>query len=703
MQGRQLIRVLDVGVISVTLVALALVGLFAWTSRLMDMSALGTETTIIRREIATILAEFRAELPRDKTNATRWAAAQPQRRAVLRDNTIVEPERATHARVLQLLDDAATRQRLMVLGSLLGRIDPAEMTAEFAVLGAPGKEALALVSMMPSEPGTLAVQVVDFELLQRTLGGLNIQMRPFSEAFRSDVGIKPDGNIVLMGIQGQPVAPLRWQGRRFAPVVQNYVLPTMVLLLAAGLLVLTGLRNYWTKVRNGFLQEIRTVEAIAHSDPLTGVPNRRALFDLLKQLDAEGMKTMPITLIMLDLEGFKWVNEYFGHRIGDEVLVQSALVFRGVLGEEAYLARLGGDTFVALVAGTVTGPTLATLHARVKGALRARVGALQKGANIGVHMGVSCSELHGGSGEELLRQADLAVATAKSSASGQAVVFDSTMKEEKIARRLLERELRSAMAEGQIALYHQPIVDALSGEKIAGFETLVRWNHPKRGMISPGEFIPVAEQSDLIVQLGNVVLDRALEELAPFGDCRISVNATGRQIITEGFPDYVRSLLAKHHVTPARLCLELTETSLLDEGDRVAEVMRDLSGSGVKFAIDDFGVGYSSLSYLMNFKFDILKIDRGFIESLDDKPESSMIVTSIVTLARSLGMQVVGEGIETREQHRFLAASGCTYLQGYLFGRPAPVSAIDPTRFVSNTLVLPTASTTTNDTAGQAA
>jgi diguanylate cyclase (GGDEF)-like protein len=528
-------------------------------------------------------------------------------------------------------------------------------------------------------------------------------MRPFGEAFRADANAKPDGQIVLMGIQGQSIAPLRWQGRRFSPVVQNYVLPTMVLLLAAGLLVLTGLRNYWTKVRNGFLQEIRTVEAIAHSDPLTGVPNRRALFDLLKQLDAEGMKSMPVTLIMLDLEGFKWVNEYFGHRIGDEVLVQSALVFRGVLGEEAYLARLGGDTFVALAAGTITGPALASLHARIKGALKARVGALQKGANIGVHIGVSCSELHGGCGEELLRQADLAVATAKSSASGQAVVFDSTMKEEKVARRLLERELRSAMAEGQIALYHQPIVDALSGEKIAGFETLVRWNHPKRGMISPGEFIPVAEQSDLIVQLGNVVLDRALEELAPFGDCRISVNATGRQIITEGFPDYVRSLLAKHYVNPTRLCLELTETSLLDEGERVAEVMRDLSGSGVKFAIDDFGVGYSSLSYLMNFKFDILKIDRGFIESLDDKPESSMIVTSIVTLARSLGMQVVGEGIETREQHRFLAASGCTYLQGYLFGRPAPVSAIDPTRFVSNTAVFPTASTTTNESAGQAA
>ncbi|MCA0405652.1 MAG: bifunctional diguanylate cyclase/phosphodiesterase [Proteobacteria bacterium] len=691
MQGRQLIRVLDIGVISVTLVALALVALFAWTSRLMDMSALGTETTIIRREIATILAEFRAELPRDKGAFSRWVSGQPQHRLVLRDNQPVDADRASQPRLLQLLDDSATRQRLAQLATLLGRADQAELPAEFVVLGNNGREAVALAALMPGDHDVMAVQLVDFELLQRTLEGLNIRLLPFARAFNSSSTPKFDGQIVLMGLQGQAVAPLRWQGRRFAPVVQNYVLPAMVLLLAAGLLVLTGLRNYWTKVRNGFLQEIRTVEAIAHSDPLTGVPNRRALFDLLKQLDAEGMKEMPITLIMLDLEGFKWVNEYFGHRIGDEVLVQSALVFRGVLGGEAYLARLGGDTFVALVPGTITGPTLETLHARVKGALRTRISALQKGANIGVHMGVSCSQIHGGTGEELLRQADLAVATAKSSASGQAVIFDSTMKEEKIARRLLERELRSAMAEGQIALYHQPIVDALSGEKIAGFETLVRWNHPKRGMISPGEFIPVAEQSDLIVQLGNVVLDRALEELAPFGDCRISVNATGRQIITEGFPDYVRSLLAKHHVTPTRLCLELTETSLLDEGDRVAEVMRDLATTGVKFAIDDFGVGYSSLSYLMNFKFDILKIDRGFIESLDDKPESSMIVTSIVTLARSLGMQVVGEGIETKEQHRFLAASGCTYLQGYLFGRPAPVSAIDPSRFAAKPVELPPA------------
>jgi diguanylate cyclase (GGDEF)-like protein len=696
MQGRQLIRVLDIGVIAVVTVAVMLLALFAWTSRLMDLTALGTETTIVRREIATTLAEFRAELPRDKANIARWSTAQPQLRAVIRDNVVVNADSANAPRVSVLLADNATRARLSQIGGALARLDQAENPAEFAVVGVAGRESLALLALMPGDSSAIAVQLVDFELLQRTLEGLNIRLRPFAQAFLPSSEAKYDGQITLTGMQGQPVAPMRWTGRRFSPMVNTYVLPIMVLLLATGLLVLMGLRNYWTKVRNGFLKEIRTVEAIAHADALTGVPNRRALFDLLRQFDAESLNEMPVTVIMLDLEGFKWINEYFGHRVGDEVLVQAALVFQDVLGADCYLARLGGDAFVALLPGTFVGDALNTLHAKVRGALKTRIIARQKGANIGVHMGVSCSEIHGGTGEDLLRQADLAVATAKSSASGDAVLFDPSMKEEKIARRLMERELRSAMAEGQIALYHQPIVDALTGEKIAGFETLVRWNHPKRGMISPSEFIPVAEQSDLIVQLGNVVLDRALEELAPFGECRISVNATGRQIIAEGFADYVRALLAKHRVSPNRLCLELTETSLLDDGDRVDTVMRELSAFGVRFAIDDFGVGYSSLSYLMNFKFDILKIDRGFIESLDNKPESSMIVTSIVTLARSLGMQVVGEGIETKEQHRFLAASGCTYLQGYLFGRPAPVSAVDPSRFSTKPVVLEPGETAAN-------
>lgn len=699
MKGRQLIRVLDIGVIAVVTVVVLMLGLLAWTSRLMDRSTYETEMVVVRREIAAAVAEFRAELPRDRAGLSRWLAARPQQRALIRENGVAETEQEGAATVMRRLSDRETRGRVAQVSAQLAYLDSSETPAEFLVVGANGREALAFMAAVPGEPGVMVLQLIDVALLQRTLDGLNITLLPFAQAFRSEVGSKHDGQIMLMGLQGQAIAPIRWTGRRFAPMANTYVLPIMVLLLTLGLLILLGLRNYWTKVRDGFVSEIRSVEAIAHADPLTNVPNRRALFELLKLLDSEGLKEVPISVLMLDLEGFKWVNEYFGHRVGDEVLVQAALVFQDILGPESYLARLGGDTFVALVPGTLAGQPLANLHARIKSAVRSRISEFQKGASVGVHMGVACSALHANHGEELLRQADLAVSTAKSSASGQPVVYDPSMKEEKVARRLIERELRSAMAEGQITLYHQPIVDALTGQTILGFETLVRWNHPKRGLISPSEFIHIAEQSDLIVQLGNVVLDRALEELAPYGDCRISVNATGRQLLSDNFADYVRSLLARHRVSPSRLCLELTETSLLDEGERVDSVMRDLARDGVQFAIDDFGVGYSSLSYLMNFKFDILKIDRGFIESLDNKPESSMIVTSIVSLARSLGMQVVGEGIERAEQHRFLAASGCTYLQGFLFGRPAPVSAIDPSRFATK----PAVSTASGDKAEQAA
>ena len=336
---------------------------------------------------------------------------------------------------------------------------------------------------------------------------------------------------------------------------------------------------------------------------------------------------------------------------------------------------MGGDEFVAVMPEVLSDERLQELHSTIVTQLQGVIEADPRHERIGVSIGAVLVPDEGVSGEELLRSADVALFFAKSRGRGLAVNYEPSMTNEASLLRVLGRELREGIGRGEIVLNHQPIVDAITGE-VYGYESLARWYHPTRGLIPPTQFIPIAETSDLIILLGNVVLDQALAELGPLPGMTISVNTTGRHLLSPFFVENVRELLKKHNVAPSRLCLEVTETSLLSDGEKVAAIMADLQKDGIRFAIDDFGAGYSSLGYLLKYKFDILKIDRDFIAALDDKPESSMIVMSVVSLARSLGMRVVGEGVETDAQHRFLASAGCGGLQGYLFGRPAPIAKV---------------------------
>lgn len=673
MHGRSLVRTLDAGVVVIVTVAVALLGVLAWAARAMDHTAFETETTIVHRQLGRLAAEFRAELPQAPGEGAAWLAARPQARALLRragdkPEVVAQPD----TRIGRLLADTGTVQRLGQTLGALRKLDPKRQRVDFTLIGPAGDESLALVAQQAGtdETGGLLVSILDFAALSIELEGLSINLLPVLPA-DADPG-SSSGRVVLSGYSGDPVAVLGWNSRRFSSHISSFVMPVLAVILGIGLMVLMMLRHHWTMARDGFMRDLKAVETVAFTDSLTGMPNRRALFDQFRTIEADGRQFQPLTLLLLDLSGLKWVNEFLGHRVGDQVIVQSAEIFYRDMGD-AFVARLGGDAFVAVVPGDLTGPELQILHGMLSEALKKRILTDHAGVQISLNIGAVCSAQYPGSCEELLRLADLALTTAKNNPHGSALVYAPSMKEEKLHRRRLERELEEAIGKGELTLHHQPIVDALTGQKVLGYESLVRWNHPERGLVPPGEFIAVAEQSDLIVHLGNFVLDRALAELGPLAPCRISVNATGRQLLSKGFVDLVRERLAHHGVPASRLCLELTETSLIDDGEGIDRVMGELRALGVVMAIDDFGVGYSSLSHLLRFKFDVLKIDRDFVANLDDKPESPMIVTSVVSLARSLGMQVVGEGIETPAQHRFLASAGCNALQGFYFGRPMPV------------------------------
>lgn len=675
MHGRSLVRTLDAGAIVIITIALCTLGLIAWTTRLIDRHAQDVEVTVVRQQLAGLARGFHGGLDRAASDSERWIANAPQHNAVFQaapsGRFILGRE---GSRIRELLADEASLGRLEDMLKVLAGIDPEGQRVEMLRIGPFADENLAFVANLPSNGNQprLAIGLIDFAGLSAALDGYGLALAPV--AARAEDIAHANGWMAIDGPDGGTQAVIGWNSDRISRTITAYVLPILAAGLVLGLFVLMLLRRYWSQARDGFMSELRQVEALAHSDPLTGLPNRRALFEHLHSVTRDAAGLPPLTVMMLDLDGFKGVNDQYGHQAGDRLLHHAGEVFSEEMGPEGFVARLGGDEFVAVLPAVIDEAGLQRLHGRAQRALRERVSA-DGSASIGLSIGAACTAPDVADAEALLKMADLAVYSAKARGRGQALFYHPEMKRDVAYRRMLEHELRGAILSQALFVVYQPIVDAIS-TRVQGYEALVRWQHPVRGVIPPSDFIPIAEMSDLIVGLGNFVLERALSELGSAGTCRISVNATDRQLLAPGFISFVMDMLARHKVAPERLYLELTETSIVSDPDRLAAVMASLQARGVRFAIDDFGAGYSSLTHLLRFKFDVLKIDRGFIMSLDDKPEAPMIVTAIVSLARSLGMQVVGEGIETPAQHRFLASAGCGALQGYLFGRPAPFAQL---------------------------
>lgn len=420
------------------------------------------------------------------------------------------------------------------------------------------------------------------------------------------------------------------------------------------------------------------VAHMARHDSLTDLPNRT----LFREKMGEGLNQVALAggamaVLCFDLDNFKTVNDRLGHAAGDRLLRWVAARLRENVGEHDTVARLGGDEFAVLQRGPQ--PQSAERLARRLVEIIGRPPPLEsQSIHIGVSVGIAVAPDHGLDADELMKCADLALYQAKARGRGAFQLFEPEMEEEARGRHALEHDLRGALEASEFHLVFQPQV-RLDTSELTGFEALLRWKHPSRGLVSPAEFIPIAEETGLIVPIGEWVLRTACATAASWPDVAIAVNLSPVQFRSRGLVAMVTSALAEAGLPPQRLELEVTETVLLDDSEATIAILHQLRSLGVRVSLDDFGVGYSSLSYLRKFPFDRIKIDRSFVGTLGESPESIAIVRTIASLGSVLGVETTAEGVETIEQLDFVRECGCTAVQGYYFGRPCPATEVNHT------------------------
>ncbi|WP_108520147.1 EAL domain-containing protein [Bradyrhizobium algeriense] len=417
--------------------------------------------------------------------------------------------------------------------------------------------------------------------------------------------------------------------------------------------------------------EARIIHMAQH-DALTELPNRvrlRVRMDHALAITREGGSGLAV--LMLDLDRFKEVNDTLGHPTGDKLLQAVAARLLECVRETALIARLGGDEFAVI--DYVTNPVVeaTALAEKISHALCEPFDLGDHQVTIGTSIGIAIAPRDGTNPDEIMKSADLALYSAKSGGRGSFRFFEPELDQLMRARRNLERDMREALAKGEFELHYQPIINAASGEP-SGFEALLRWHHPQRGLIMPAEFIPLAEETGLIVPIGEWVLRTACTEAAKWpADLKIAVNLSPAQFRSKELVSTIVGALANSGIAPQRLELEVTETVTMHDSEAVLAALDQLHRLGVRVALDDFGTGYSSLSLLQKFPFDKIKVDRSFVSALSDaKEESRLIARAVVRFAVSLGRTTTAEGVETKEQLEILRADACTEMQGYYLGRP---------------------------------
>jgi diguanylate cyclase (GGDEF)-like protein len=448
-------------------------------------------------------------------------------------------------------------------------------------------------------------------------------------------------------------------------------------------LVILGVNGF--SVRGRFLRE-RMAEALkvqnlrlrdlAHHDALTGLVNRARFAELLDNQLALG-STGTLAVLFLDLDRFKYVNDTLGHLIGDELLKVVAERLCSCIRDVDTVARLGGDEFAIICTGVQGKEEVVGLAERICVAIKEPydLGGMQ--AVVDVSIGISCAPDDARRSDELMKQADVALYRAKADGRGIYRFFEPEMVSRIEAQRKMEADLRRGLLNGHFELFYQPVVN-IDDNRVVGLEGLLRWHHPERGLISPAEFIPVAEETGLIVALGEWALRQACADAARWpNEIKIAVNLSPAQFRSRNLAQVVINALARSGVSPRRLELEITEETLLGHNQENLAVLQQLRNLGIQIVMDDFGIGYSSLNYLRLFPFDRIKIDRSFVNDLSSGNNLSFAIVQAVTkLARALDVPSTAEGIETKEQLELVRAAGCTEFQGYLFSKPRPAAEI---------------------------
>jgi diguanylate cyclase (GGDEF)-like protein/PAS domain S-box-containing protein len=429
----------------------------------------------------------------------------------------------------------------------------------------------------------------------------------------------------------------------------------------------------------------------AFHDSLTDLPNRLMFMDRLGET-VERVKTDPnyqFAVLFLDLDRFKVINDSLGHLVGDQLLIGIARRLEKCVHQTDMVARLGGDEFTVLLEDIQNSDEAAKVADRIHRELEIPFNLSGNEVFTSTSIGIAMSSPDLSRAEDLLRGADIAMYRAKASGKSCHELFDNEMHEEMVSLLQLENDLRRAIERQEFELYYQPIVSLTSG-RIAGFEALVRWNHPEQGLIGPGKFISIAEETGMIVALGEWVLREACEQLRRWQikfpqlwPMTVSVNLSGRQFSHPGLLDQLRNILAESGLSPSSLKLEITESVIMENTDAALGMLAKMKEMGLQLSVDDFGTGYSSLGYLYRFPMDVLKIDRSFVSRVDVDGEKLELVRTITTLAWNLGMDVVAEGVETTKQLAQLKALKCEYGQGHLFSEAVPVGQMET--FLSRT------------------
>jgi diguanylate cyclase (GGDEF)-like protein len=418
-------------------------------------------------------------------------------------------------------------------------------------------------------------------------------------------------------------------------------------------------------------------------DALTGLPNRTLLVERLDHAVQRARRSGQMAAILFaDLDGFKLVNDMYGHSVGDELLVAVAERLGAAIRPGDTLARLSGDEFVILCEDLLGGSHVNAIAARIGSALAAPFVLSHTEVQMSASVGIAFAGRGDQLSEEVLHEADTAMYQAKRKGGARHQIVDLREQHLTEQRSSMERDLRGAWSRGELRTEYQPIVETSDG-RIAGVEALLRWAHPSRGMVSPRMLVPLAEQSGLIIDIGRWVLEQACPDRRRWQNpdqtdrLDMSVNVSAHQLMSRDFPAMVAAVLSDTHTDPRLLTLEVTESVFVEDSERALVLLNDLKDIGVRLALDDFGTGYSSLTYLKRFPIDIVKIDQSFVADLAHDPASHAIVVAVVELAHMLGMTVVAEGVETAEQRLELAALGCDFCQGFFFARPMSADAFD--------------------------
>jgi diguanylate cyclase (GGDEF)-like protein len=460
-------------------------------------------------------------------------------------------------------------------------------------------------------------------------------------------------------------------------------------LLATGCLfvVLLLRQNFLLKRANAAERAAAAENAfLASHDALTRLPNRTTIHSSLAMMLAAARPDASVAVLMIDLDGFKPINDILGHKAGDALLssVASCLSQAVAVVQGGLAGRLGGDEFVVLAPLMTDEAALQRLVGGIGAALGQPHVVDGHQVSVTATIGYALADDPALPAVEMLNRADLALTRAKTTRKGQACVFDAAMDDELAARRQMESDLAEADMQEEIEPFYQPIVDLASG-KVVAVEALARWRHPQRGMISPVDFIPVAESSGRIVDIGRIMLEKACRDAMRMPDhVSVAVNVSAVQLLRMDVPTVVFDTLNSSGLEPSRLKLEITESAMIGDAKSARDLLLCLRAMGVRVALDDFGTGYSSLSYLKGFSFDELKIDRSFIVAVQNDKRSMAIVHTIVSLARNLDMTIVAEGIEEFGQATLLEAAGCLRGQGHYFGRPVPIETLLKQFFLPN-------------------